>query len=494
MRKKIEQAWNSQTIRHKILLFTGGVLLIIVLSCILDAWIVRFSMVDFHRILEMNAQNGELVRVIERENAAFEAYVKNADEEKQETLKQAMEATRETVEQYSVEDRMLGVRIYAQIWSIRNIYEVYQESRDAVLAMDSDDPRYIESLYEVYDMQSYLFDYAQTLLIESAEAGNAVYRETYPLVLWVTALVILLILLSFFAVLWLSQTMYRSIVYPVIALAEASRKIAANEFFIEDVQVENQDELGELVAAFNKMKYATARYIQTQEENRIALGKLHEKELEQMELERRLENARMEVLINQINPHFLFNTLNVIGGMANLEEAEITEKMIKALSDIFRYNLKNDEQRVSLAREIKVTQDYMYLQHMRFGARISYRIDCRVDTQKYQIPTFTFQPLVENAIIHGLAPKVEGGKIKISVWEKGGSLLIIVADNGVGMPEETRDRLRAEILQNSKKEMGIGFTNVSRRILAMYPEARVGLFSREKRGTIVKIEIPIGGE
>ena len=363
MRKKIEQAWNSQTIRHKILLFTGGVLLIIVLSCILDAWIVRFSMVDFHRILEMNAQNGELVRVIERENAAFEAYVKNADEEKQETLKQAMEATRETVEQYSVEDRMLGVRIYAQIWSIRNIYEVYQESRDAVLAMDSDDPRYIESLYEVYDMQSYLFDYAQTLLIESAEAGNAVYRETYPLVLWVTALVILLILLSFFAVLWLSQTMYRSIVYPVIALAEASRKIAANEFFIEDVQVENQDELGELVAAFNKMKYATARYIQTQEENRIALGKLHEKELEQMELERRLENARMEVLINQINPHFLFNTLNVIGGMANLEEAEITEKMIKALSDIFRYNLKNDEQRVSLAREIKVTQDYMYLQH-----------------------------------------------------------------------------------------------------------------------------------
>ena len=186
MRKKIEQAWNSQTIRHKILLFTGGVLLIIVLSCILDAWIVRFSMVDFHRILEMNAQNGELVRVIERENAAFEAYVKNADEEKQETLKQAMEATRETVEQYSVEDRMLGVRIYAQIWSIRNIYEVYQESRDAVLAMDSDDPRYIESLYEVYDMQSYLFDYAQTLLIESAEAGNAVYRETYPLVLWVT--------------------------------------------------------------------------------------------------------------------------------------------------------------------------------------------------------------------------------------------------------------------------------------------------------------------
>lgn len=200
------------------------------------------------------------------------------------------------------------------------------------------------------------------------------------------------------------------------------------------------------------------------------------------------------MLINQINPHFLFNTLNVIGGMANLEEAEITEKMIKALSDIFRYNLKNDEQRVSLAREIKVMQDYMYLQHMRFGARISYRIDCRVDTQKYQIPTFTFQPLVENAIIHGLAPKVEGGKVKLRIWERNGSLMIIVADNGIGMPEETRNRLRAEILQNSKKEMGIGFANVSRRILAMYPEARVGLFSKEKRGTIVKIEIPTGGE
>lgn len=494
MRKKLEQTWRALAIRHKIHLFTGGVLLIIILSCILDAWIVRFSVVDFHQILEANSQNGELVRAIERENAAFEGYIKNADEEKREALGQAIRTTQEAIEQYSVDYRMLGAKIHAQIWSIQNTYEVYRESRDAVLELDASDPSYLGSVYEVYDMQSYLLSYARNLMIESADAGNTAYRRAYPRMLWVAALMMALVLLFFFIVLWLSTTMYRSIVHPVVELAEASRKIAANEFFIEDVKVDNQDELGELVAAFNKMKYATARYIQTQEENRAALGKLHEKELEQVEMERRLENARMEVLINQINPHFLFNTLNVIGGMANLEEADITEKMIKALSDIFRYNLKNDEQRVSLAREIKIVQDYMYLQHMRFGARISYQIDCLVDKQKYLIPTFTFQPLVENAIIHGLAPKVEGGKVKLRVWERNGSLMIIVADNGIGMPREVQERLRAEILQNSKKEMGIGFTNVSRRIYAMYPEAKVELFSREKKGTIVKIEIPMGGD
>ena len=128
------------------------------------------------------------------------------------------------------------------------------------------------------------------------------------------------------------EILNRDIVLPVLALVKASKKIASNDFHVEDVKVENKDEIGELARAFNKMKYATQEYILILEEKRKTLDLLHKEELERLEMEKQLEAVQLDLLKSQINPHFLFNTLNVIGGMANLESAETTEKMIMALS------------------------------------------------------------------------------------------------------------------------------------------------------------------
>ena len=91
---------------------------------------------------------------------------------------------------------------------------------------------------------------------------------------------------------------------------------------------------------------------------------------------------------------FLFNTLNVIAGMANLEDAPTTEQMIEALSSLFRYNLKNQEKEALLFQELKIAGDYMYLQKMRFGSRVEYEVNCEVDEKTTVVPTFTFQPLL----------------------------------------------------------------------------------------------------
>ena len=192
---------------------------------------------------------------------------------------------------------------------------------------------------------------------------------------------------------------------------------------------------------------------------------------------------------SQINPHFLFNTLNVIGGMANLEDAVITEKMIKALSSLFRYNLKTPEEEVPLAKELKVVEDYMYLQQMRFGSRIAYQVTCSVDQEKVLVPTFTFQPLVENAIIHGLSPKEEGGKIRIRIWQSEEMLYIVIGDTGVGMDEEKLRNLREE-LQKKDGKTGIGLGNIYKRIYAMYQGSSVNVYSRKNAGTVIKIRIP----
>ena len=104
--------------------------------------------------------------------------------------------------------------------------------------------------------------------------------------------------------------------------------------------------------------------------------------------------------------------------MARLEEAQTTEKMILALSSLFRYNLKDAGTVCAAGKEVNVAADYMYLQQMRFGERIRYELDCKARQELVMVPAFTFQPLVENAIIHGIAPKEEGGSIRIVVRQK----------------------------------------------------------------------------
>lgn len=490
MREQILQKWQSLTITKKIATFTGTVFLIILLSVIFDIWVVRFSLFDFNGILQDNAKTSELVQSLEEESERFRGYIKSPGEEESKLLMETMERTEKAVYDLPFVYSQIGEERYAKTWSIRNSYEVYCTKRDAVLVMEENYPEYINRLYEVYDMQQYIQEYARTLMNDTIEDGSIAYGEKVPGLVSVPLIVILVALILLCGMLELARLMNSTIISPVMELVYASQKIAANDFFVEDVKVENKDEMGELVRAFNKMKYATGEYILALEEKRKTLDLLHAEELEKLETEKQLEAIKLELLKSQINPHFLFNTLNVIGGMANLEDAATTEKMIKALSSLFRYNLKTPQVEVPLVQELKVVEDYMYLQQMRFGSRISYRIVCRVNEELVLIPTFTFQPLVENAIIHGLSPKEEGGQIRIHIWQEDELLCITVGDNGIGMAEDELLILRERLMQGEDGQVGIGLGNIYRRILTMYQNSKVEVYSKKDAGTVIRIEIP----
>jgi sensor histidine kinase YesM len=260
--------------------------------------------------------------------------------------------------------------------------------------------------------------------------------------------------------------------------------------------VDNKDELGQMVSAFNKMKFATGEYIKAMEEKREALDQLHVQELENLEIEKQMETMNLELLKSQINPHFLFNTLNVIAGTANLEGAQTTEQMIEALSSLFRYNLKTQAKESLLAQELKISRDYMYLQKMRFGDRVQFDIECDVDENKVIVPTFTFQPLLENAIIHGISPRVEGGKVQINVKQQEDKLLIEVSDTGAGMDEETLLRIRAGLEGGEDTPLdadivGIGLGNINRRIKGMYEGGSLSINSRLGEGTTILMTLPL---
>jgi sensor histidine kinase YesM len=384
----------------------------------------------------------------------------------------------------------LGEKRYAQLQAMRSCYEVYCEARDNILDGGTGKALDIGKLYEVYDMQNYLNQYSRTFMSTTLEEGNVRYGELLPALLNVPVVAIAMSVVLLIVLIRLARMINRTVIEPVISLANASRKIAANDFFIDDVKAENDDEIGDLIKAFNKMKYATGEYIMALEERREALDRLHAQEIRNLEVEKQLEKVNLALLKSQINPHFLFNTLNVIGGMANLEDAETTEKMIEALSSLFRYNLKNQDSEVILSQELKVAGDYMYLQQMRFGSRVKCDIDCRVDADKVMVPTFTFQPLLENSVIHGLTPKVEGGSIFLSVVKDGDMLRIVIEDTGVGINEKRLDELKSDLKKNVSDKVGIGVGNIYRRIYSMYTNGSMDIDSVEGEWTRVTILIP----
>lgn len=493
MRQHLRQLWQSLMIKKKILIFAGSVFVIYFFSALFNIWVVNVSLVDFSRILEQNTQSINLVQALENEISYFQNYVQRTENVTFEMLEEVMEQTKEAVYVLPFDYRDVGEARYARTWSIHNSYEVYVEKREEFLALGRENRNYINDLYEIYEMQEYLLLYARNLMTDTLEMSGVEYQAMVPKLINIPWLAIGLGCL-FLAVMYkLAQIMNRTIVVPIMKLVGISKRIAENDFFVEDVQVENEDEIGELVRAFNKMKYATGEYILALEERRKALDLLHAEELEKLEIERRLETTKLDLLKSQVNPHFLFNTLNVIAGMAILEDAQTTEKMITALSSLFRYNLKTDDIVVPLARELKVVEDYMYLQQMRFGERITYDIICDADKERMMVPAFTFQPLVENAIIHGLSHEEEGGKLRIRIRLREDKLHICIGDTGKGMSEEELLALRENLQKQRLKEAvhsGIGLGNIYRRINAMYPEGRVEIYSREAAGTVVKIVIP----
>ena len=484
------KVWKKLSIKNKILVYAGTVLLFFTVVVLFDVWIVKYFMVDFNRILENNVVSGEMITALEAEVTSFENFSRLDTEENASDLQSRIAETKEKVYACDLDYAALGERRFAQLQAIRNSYEIYTGARDAVMQGEYQGDAYIRELYRVYGMQTYLQQYMQRFLSATIEEGNLRYQELLPSVSGIIMLAVILSILLAFTMFEIAKMLNHSMMDPIIKLVTASKQIAANEFFVEDVETDNEDELGELVHAFNKMKYATGEYIKALEEKREVLDRLHQQELENLETEKQLETMNLEVLKNQIQPHFLFNTLNVIAGMADLEDAVTTEKMINALSSLFRYNLKTQQAEVLLNQEIKVAKDYMYLQQMRFGSRVSFTLECMEDVEHVLMPTFTIQPLLENAIIHGLGPKEEGGSIKMQVFRKEDMLHIRVEDSGIGMTQMEVILIRWNLANGTNEGVGIGISNIYARIHSMYGKCNFYIESEKGKGTAVEVVIP----
>lgn len=486
----LKSLWLSISLKRKLGIFSIIVILVMGMSIAFNMLVMNFSLDSFNVILNDNSLSYDLQEAMEEEARIFEEYVRERSFQKAEEYRNACYRTERCLKVLPFDYTAIGPERYARTWNIKNGYEGYSSFRDEVLKMDPLDDAFVEKLYRVYRMQAYLQTYARRLMQATLKEGRESYTQKVPVLYYVPHMIMAYSMIMIITVMVITKLLGDTLVYPMVKLAHCSRKIAVNDFSDDDLAIENKDELGELVRAFNMMKHATEGYINTLTEKNEMAERLHRKEVERIEVEKRLDAARLELLKSQINPHFLFNTLNMIACMAKLEEAGTTERMISSLSNLFRYNLKTSEQIVPLEQELKVVRDYMYIQQMRFGSRITCESRIMVEEEEAMIPAFTLQPIVENAIIHGLSKKEQGGRILLKVWKKDKNVIISVADTGVGMKEEQLQSLQEALRERRTARVGIGLGNIYHRIRAMYQDGDLRIYSKLGVGTVIQAVIP----
>jgi two-component system LytT family sensor kinase len=205
------------------------------------------------------------------------------------------------------------------------------------------------------------------------------------------------------------------------------------------------------------------------------------------EQEKLLMKARIDALTNQINPHFLFNTLASISSLVRTKP-EAARTLILKLSSMLRRRLRHDEPFVSLREELASVDEYLDIEAVRFGPQLRVEKVLSPDTLDGVVPSMILQPLVENSIKHGIAPKVGGGRIILRSRRENGRMIIEVEDNGQGMTDERLDQVFAG---TDASGSGIGLRNVSERLRVIYGDlAGLHLTSKPGRGTVARLEIP----
>ncbi len=285
-------------------------------------------------------------------------------------------------------------------------------------------------------------------------------------------------LLILILTLWMSVVLAKSISNPITSLSRTVQQVRNGNFDIRN-EYQSKDEVGILSDNFNAMIENTNELIQT----------IYQKELLK-------QQAELRFLKFQINPHFLYNTLETINWISRIRGVPEAGEIAKALGDLMREGLRGEDF-VKLEDEIKNIENYLLIQQYRYGEKIKTNINIDPSIYEAKTPKFILQPIIENALVHGLDSKIEGGSIRIFGGCDGEDIILTVEDDGVGMPEETRRNLLNENLRKSEgdgKHTHIGILNVHKRLRLYFgPGYGLTVHSEAGVGTVVTVRIPKAG-
>lgn len=273
--------------------------------------------------------------------------------------------------------------------------------------------------------------------------------------------------------LFFSRFISRSITQPIQQLCDSMERVQEGDFSVSDIVVDSVNEIGSLTRSFNVMTHR--------------IQELMEQNIREQEAKRKSE---LKALQSQINPHFLYNTLDSIIWMAEGKKNEEVVLMTAALARLLRQSISNEDEVVSIGQEVEYARGYLTIQKMRYKDKMEFQID--VDPSILHIPLIklVLQPVIENAIYHGLKYKESKGLLQVKGFLKNGNAVIQVIDNGVGMDSETLAHIYDKHKVNYQSN-GVGVYNVQKRLQLYYGNEYGITYESEKgRGTTATVTIP----
>ena len=317
-----------------------------------------------------------------------------------------------------------------------------------------------------------LLELNKLLLQENAEK----YENNHENIVYTSKVGFLFFFVFAFLVLVILYLSITTILAPLKNITSVAHRVSKRDFDVPLFNINTNDEIGSICTAFDRMIISIREYIDTIWEKAHTEAELKEKEIEMQAL---YTDAQLRALQNQINPHFLFNTLNTGAQLAMMENADKTCYFLEQVADFFRYNIQQEKKTATIDEELGLVDNFVYIMKVRFGNRLEFEKQLPTQTFKEEIPVMTLQPLVENCIKHGL--KNKRVKVVLSIQTEEKYIVISISDNGSGIPDQIKENVflavenettklpeqilnQNNVLEDQRQHTGTGLINVFLRL------------------------------
>ena len=469
---KLEKLFSDLSIRKKLILTYSITAVIMLLADLFVYRNVYQAVSGLDDVFESNISLSELSESLDTVQYTMTGFLETKSTDDMDAYYQAYQDYSNQIAALPYE--VTGERTIRMERNIRTMSDRYLEVTDA--AIEAKRGRNIDKYRLQYESATTLYGYLRVYInslnnellnsnssnyLEMNRSFHTVVVANILVFVWITLLNILLAIV-----------VVRRITQPLATLAGAAGQVADGNYDVVIPDTNVKDEPGILITAFNRMLDSIRRGVVT---------------------EVRLHEAQLRFLQAQINP------LNAGAQLAMMEDADRTYEYIQNVADFFRYNIKKQDAPVPLSDEIAMVDTYIYIINIRFSGEVGYEKDVDEKLLSVELPAMTLQPVVENAVSHGIRDMAGEGVIKLSVTREGGCCRIDIADNGAGITGEKLFEIQngKQALEKTDREhSGIGLQNVMSRLHLLYQEEDVFDMTSDGpgQGTLVTIRIPITGE
>ena len=485
--------WKDLSLVSKIVIEVGMIAVLLFAMNMLFYVRINNSMQKMDNVYASNAELTELSQVFEKVQDNMYKYLKVKNSQTLLDYYQNEAKYRNELEKLNEDNINDPVKLLER--NIRKMSETYLDCTAETVAAKRG--RNVEQYKRKYDDATKLYRYIQSSI---DELNNLMFQEnssTYAVLravmryLEISNSVIMIIIVAVGMLLLIQAT--RNMFVPLSNMAETAQLVGQGNFHVKMHDTDAQDELGTVTRAFNTMVENLDLYMARTKASMEKEQQMMERELL---MENHLKEAQLKYLQSQINPHFLFNSLNAGAQLAMMEDAEQTGIFVEKMADFFRYNVKKGQEDATLGEELESVDNYIYILNVRFAGDIHFSKEADESLEHVRVPSMILQPIVENAVNHGIRDIEWEGRIHLTVTGDADYIRISVKDNGKGMTQEQIESVLSGNKEYGKEESdstGIGMNNVISRLELYYEEKGLVEISSEGegKGTEVVVYIPV---